>query len=116
MLKKSNTSPAARALNLLLLISFIVTNLVPLTGLIVHKMASAIFLLLCIVHTLVYRKQLKGRAIMMLGIVAAAFFSGVFGLIYDDIPLILALHKVISIGSIFVLAIHIFVYHRRFRH
>lgn len=112
----ANKSPlAAKILNILLLLSFIVTNLVPLTGLIVHKMASLIFLLLCIIHAIFYRKKLKQKALLLLALVALAFFSGLFGLIFDEIPLILALHKVISIGSIFALAIHIFVYWRKMK-
>lgn len=108
-------SPAAKILNMALLIAFIVTLLVPLTGIIVHKMASAIFLLLCIVHTVLYRRKLKGKSIGLLFLVFAAFFTGLFGMIFDEIPLILALHKVISIGSVFALAIHIFIFHRRMR-
>ncbi|MBQ8598819.1 MAG: heme transporter CcmB [Oscillospiraceae bacterium] len=112
MSNKTTTSPAAKILNLLLLLSFVVTILAPLTGLIVHKLASALFLLLCIVHTLLYRKRLKVRSLALLALVFLAFFTGLFSLIFDEIPLILALHKVISIGSVFVLAIHIFIFHR----
>lgn len=108
-------SPAAKVGNLLLLASFIITNLAPLTGWIVHKLAAVLFLLLCVIHALAYRKRLKGKSVAMLAIVALAFFSGLFGMIFDEIPLILALHKAISIGSVFVLAIHIFVYHRRMK-
>lgn len=46
-----------RILNILLIASLLLTLSVPLTGLIVHKMASALFLLLCAVHTAVYRKS-----------------------------------------------------------
>lgn len=102
-------------LNYLLLISFIATNLVPLTGVHVHKMASVIFLLLCIIHTIVYRKQLNGKRWLMLGLVVVAFLSGIFGMIFDEILLILALHKVVSIGCVFALAIHIFIFHKRMR-
>lgn len=104
---------AAKLLNWLLLVSFVVTNLAPLTGLIVHKLASVLFLLLCIIHTVVYRKRLKRKTVLLLLVVAAAFLTGLFGLIYDEIPMILALHKAVSIGSVFFLAIHIFVFHRR---
>lgn len=51
-----------RILNILLIASLLLTLSVPLTGLIVHKMASALFLLLCAVHTAVYRKKLRARA------------------------------------------------------
>lgn len=102
-------------LNYLLLFTFIITNLVPLTGIAIHKMASAIFLLLCIIHTIVYRKQLDSKRWLMLGVVVVAFISGLFGMIFDEIALILALHKVISIGTVFTLAIHIFIFHKRMR-
>lgn len=106
-------SLTAQILNVLLLVSFAVTLLVPLTGVIVHKMASAIFLLLCVVHTIAYRKRLKWKGAAMLGLVLLAFLSGLFGMIWDQAPFILTLHKVISIGCVLVLAIHIFVWRRR---
>lgn len=105
----------SKILNILLLISFIVTMMVPLTGLKVHKLVSVIFLLLCVVHTIVYRKKMNGKRWTVLAIIMLAFFSGIFGLILDDIPLVLALHKVISIGSVFILAIHIFVFHKKLK-
>lgn len=110
---QKKASLPAKILNYALLISFVVTNLVPLTGVMIHKMASAVFLLLCIVHAVVYRKRLKRKAVGMLALVLAAFCSGIFGLVFEEVPLILQLHKVISIGSVFVLAIHIFRFHRR---
>lgn len=45
-------------LNIALLITFILTIMVPLTGVHIHKMASVFFLLLSIVHTIIYRKKL----------------------------------------------------------
>ena len=50
-----------KLLNLALLISFIVTIMVPLTGVHAHKMASVLFLLLSIVHTITYRKKLGAK-------------------------------------------------------
>ena len=106
-------SPAAKGLNIALLISFIVTNLAPLTGILVHKLASVIFLLLCIVHAIVYRKKWKARRFGLLALVLAAFLTGLFGMIFDEVPLVLAVHKAVSIGSVFFLAIHIFVFRKR---
>ena len=106
---------AKKILNYLLLITFLLTNLVPLTGIPVHKMASTLFLLLCIVHTLVYRRKMGPKRYALLAIIFAAFFSGLFGMIFEEIPLILQLHKVISIASVFFLAIHIFLFHRRLK-
>lgn len=100
-------------MNILLLITFIITNMVPLTGVHVHKMASTLFLILCIVHTIKYRKRLGMKRFLLLGIIIVSFATGLFGMIFDQYPIILALHKVISIASVYFLAIHIFVYHKR---
>lgn len=101
-------------LNILLLITFILTIMAPLTGIIIHKLAGTLFLLLCIIHTCMYSKKLDFRKYIILGIVIFCFVSGILGMIFDEIPLILAIHKAISIISVFFLAIHIFIYHKRF--
>lgn len=102
-----------KILHILLLVSFVLTVLAPVTGIPVHKLASTAFLLLCIIHAIVCRKRLGTKAWGILGLVAAAFLSGLFGMIFDGIPLILALHKVISMGCVAVLAIHIFLFRKR---
>lgn len=104
-----------KVLNIALLLSFIVTILVPLTGIIVHKLASVLFLLLCIVHTVVYRKKLGAKRYLLLALVIASFATGLFGLILDQYPIVLILHRVLSIGLVFFLAIHIFLFHKRLR-
>ena len=104
-----------KILNYLLLISFIITNLVPITGIAIHKMASVFFLLLCVVHTIIYRRQMQWKRWILLGIIVISFATGLFGMILDEMPIVLALHKAISIASIFFLAIHIFVFHRRMK-
>ncbi len=103
-----------KILNILLLIFFVITMMVPLTGVHIHKMASALFLLLSIVHTCVYHKKLNAKKLMLLGVIVVAFLSGLFGMILDQFAIILILHKVISIASVFFIAIHIFVYHKRY--
>lgn len=102
-----------KILNLLLLISFVVTIMVPITGIHIHKLASVLFLLLNIIHTIVYRKSLGAKKWGLLGIVVVAFLTGIFGMILYQYPIVLQLHKAISIVSVFFLAIHIFVYHKR---
>ena len=104
-----------KLLNHALLISFIVTVLVPLTGIHIHKLASVLFLLLSIVHTIVYRKKLGTKRWLLLGLILISFVSGLLGMILDHIPMVLILHRCISIALVFFLAIHIFVYHRRMR-
>lgn len=104
-----------KILNILLLITFVITIMAPLTGMIVHKMASVIFLLLCLVHTIMYRKQMNWKRFLVLGIIITAFLSGIFGMIFDEVQVVLAFHKAISIVSVFFLAIHIFVYHKKLR-
>ena len=103
-----------RVLNIALLVSFVVTIMVPLTGVQVHKMASTLFLLLCIVHTITYRKKLGAKRWSLLATVIIAFTTGLFGMILDQYPIVLIFHRVISIALVFFLAIHIFVFHKKF--
>ena len=102
-----------KTLNIALLISFIVTIMVPLTGVLVHKMASVIFLLLSIVHTIVYRRKLGAKRWLLLGLIVVSFATGLFGMILDQFPIILILHRCISIAVVFFLAIHVFLFHKK---
>lgn len=100
-------------LNIALLLSFVVTILVPLTGIHIHKLASVLFLLLTVIHTIVYRKKLGFKRYLLLGAVIVSFATGLFGMILDQYPAILTAHRVISIALVFFMAIHIFVFHRK---
>ena len=102
-------------LNIALLISFLITIMVPLTGVHIHKLASALFLLLSIVHTIVYRKKLGVKRWLLFGLIMISFATGLCGIILDQLPIILILHRSISIAVVFFLAIHIFVFHKKFR-
>ena len=102
-----------KTLNLALLVSFLATVMVPLTGIHLHKLASVLFLLLCIVHTVVYRRQLNARRWLLLGMILLSFLTGLFGMIWDEIPVVLAVHRALSIVLVFFLAIHIFVFHKK---
>ena len=104
-----------KALNIALLVSFIVTIMAPLTGIHIHKLASVLFLLLSIVHTIVYRKKLGVKRWLLFGLIMISFATGLFGIILDQLPMILILHRSISIALVFFLAIHIFVFHKKFR-
>ena len=102
-----------KILNIALLISFIVTIMVPLTGVHIHKLASVIFLLLSLVHTITYRKKLGARRWLLLITIVVSFVTGLFGMILDHIPMVLISHRAISIALVFFLAIHIFVFHKK---
>ena len=102
-----------KTLHYALLISFVITIMVPLTGVHIHKLASVIFLLLSIVHTVIYRKQLNAKRWLLLAMILLSFVTGLFGMILDQVPLVLAFHRVISIAVVFFLAIHIFVFHKK---
>ena len=102
-------------LNVALLISFPATIMVPVTGVHAHKMASVLFLLLSIIHTIVHRKKLGTKRWLLLALVLISFAAGLFGMILDHIPMVLISHRVISIAVVFFMAIHIFVYHRKLR-
>ena len=102
-----------KTLNIALLVSFLATVMVPLTGVHLHKLASALFLLLCIIHTIVYRRQLNARRWLLLGMILLSFVTGLFEMIWDKIPIVLAVHRALSIAIVFFLAIHIFVFHKK---
>ena len=104
-----------KKLNIALLLSFLVTIMVSLTGVQIHKLASVLFLLLSIVHTIVYRKKLGTKRWLLLGLIVISFATGLFGMILDQFPVILILHSCISIALVFFLAIHIFVFHKKLR-
>lgn len=104
-----------KILNIGLLISFVVTIMVPLTGVHIHKMASVVFLLLSVAHTVTYRKKLGIKSWLLLGLILVSFVSGILGMILDQIPMVLVLHRVISIALVFFLAIHIFLFHKKLR-
>jgi hypothetical protein len=102
-----------KLLNIALMFSFVMTILVPLTGIHIHKLASVIFLLLSLVHTIIYRKKLGVKRWLLLGLILISFASGLFSMILDQFPTVLILHRVISIALVFFLAIHIFVFHKK---
>lgn len=102
-----------RKLNWALLVNFVLTIMAPLTGGRIHKLASTLFLLLCVVHTLVYRKKLGGKRVLLLGLVLLSFITGLFGMILDQYPIVLMLHRAVSIGVVFFLAVHIFVFYKK---
>lgn len=97
-------------LNELLLISFILTMLVPVTGIMVHKMASSIFLILCLIHILVERQKMNGKRWGLCALIVVNFVTGIFALIMDSVPGVLAFHKTTSMLTMCFLAIHIFIY------
>lgn len=103
-----------KLLNIALLISFVITIMVPLSGVHIHKLASTLFLLLSIIHTVTYRKNLGVKRWLLLIIILISFATGLFGMILDQFPIVLILHRSISIVLIFFLAIHIFVFHKYF--
>lgn len=104
-----------KILNIALFISFAATVLVPLTGIHIHKMASVIFLLLSLVHTIVYRKKLRVKRWLLLAAIVVSFATGLFGMILDHIPVVLIFHRAISIALVFFLAIHTFVFHKKLK-
>ena len=104
-----------KILNIALLLSFAATVLVPLTGIPIHKMASVLFLLLSLIHTVIYRRKLGAKRWLLLTIIAISFATGLFGMILDHIPMVLIFHRAISIALVFFLAIHIYVFHRKLK-
>lgn len=102
-----------RVLNYLLAISFILTIMVPITGIIVHKLASTLFLVLALIHVFLYRKSLDLKFIFIIVLTILSFVLGILGLILVEYPIMLILHRTVSIVLIILLAIHIYKFHRR---
>ena len=102
-----------RVLNYLLAISFVVTIMVPITGIIVHKLASTLFLVLVLIHVFLYRKRLDYKYILVIVLTIVSFVLGILGLVMIEYPIVLTLHRTISIVLIILLAIHIYKFHRR---
>ena len=113
MTEKRHILNGTKILNIALLVSFILTVMVPLTGIHLHKLSSTVFLLLCLVHAGIFRKKLGKRSLLMLAVVLVCFVTGIFGMILDSYPVVLKLHRGISIAAVFFLSIHIFVYHKK---
>ena len=103
-----------KILNYALFLTFVMTIMVPLTGVHIHKLASTLFLILSIIHTHIYRKKLNARRWGLLLLIIISFATGLFGMILDHIPLVLILHRVISIAIVFFLAIHTFIFHKKY--
>ena len=102
-----------RVLNYLLAISIIITIMVPITGIIVHKLAATLFLILALIHVFLYRKRLDLKYILIIVLTVLSFVLGILGLIMVEHPIILIFHRTISIVLIILLAIHIYKFHRR---
>lgn len=102
-----------KVLNYLLAISFIVTILVPITGIQIHKLASTLFLLLVLIHVFLYRKKLDYKYVLVIVLTIVSFVLGILGLVLVEYPIVLVLHRIVSIVLIFLLAIHIYKFHRR---
>lgn len=101
-----------RVLNYLLAISFILTIMVPITGIIVHKLAATLFLMLALIHVFLYRKSLDLKYILII-LTIVSFVLGILGLIMVEHPIILTLHRTVSIVLIILLAIHLYKFHKR---
>ena len=95
-----------KVLNITLCLSFAVTCMEPVTGITLHKLAAASFLLLSIFHIVLYRRKLSRKCWLLAAVLLASFVSGLFGMIFDTV------HCVLSIVLIFFLAIRIFIFRK----
>lgn len=98
--------------NILLLVTFIVSIMVPLTGIKIHKISSTLFLIFSLIHIVINRKRLGLKGYLFSCLILITFISGLFGMIIDEYSILVGLHKVLSIVVVFFLAIHIFIHHK----
>ena len=99
----------------LLFITFLFTILIPFTGIAIHKLSSTLFLILSFIHLIIYSNKLNIRRILLMIMILICFITGILGMIFDLIPIILNVHKGLSVLLVFFLAIHIYVYHKKMR-
>ena len=104
-----------KVLHIALLVSFVLTIMVPLTGIHLHKLASVLFLVLTLIHTFAYHKKMGVKKYLLLAVILLSFVSGILGMIFDQYPVVLQLHRALSIAVVFFAAVHIFVYHKKLR-
>lgn len=76
-----------KVLNYLLAISFILTIMVPITGIIVHKLAATLFLILALIHVFIYRKRLDLKYTLIIVLTIVSFVLGILGLIMVEHPI-----------------------------
>ena len=79
----------------------------------VHKLASTLFFVLALILVFLYRKRLGLKYILIIVLIILSFVLGILGLIMVEHPIILLLHRTVSIVLIILLAIHIYKFHRR---
>ena len=87
-----------RVLNYLLAISFVLTIMAPITGIIVHKLASTLFLVLALIHVFLYRKRLDYKYILIVVLTILSFVLGILGLIMVEHPIILTFHRRLAVA------------------
>lgn len=96
-----------KAINISLLISFLAVIVAPVTGIHMHKAAAALFLLLSMIHAVLYRKKQGVKRWLLLAAILLSFLSGLCGMIWDQIPIILKIHHAVSVAVVFLVGIHI---------
>lgn len=99
-----------KKLDLLLLTAFVVTITAPLTGIHIHKLASLLFFIFCLLHAGARWRKMNIRRVLAVVLVFTAFLTGLLGMIFEEYPILLALHKTSAMAIVFFLAIHIFAY------
>lgn len=103
-----------KILNAALFLSFIAVVMAPVTGIVIHKLAAAAFLLLSGIHMIVYRKKMHGKRWLLSILLLVSFLSGVFGLLFEQFPMLLKVHRTISIALAAFLAVHVSVFYKKF--
>ncbi len=99
-----------KILNILLLVTLVLSMLAPMTSVGLHKMVSTLFLVLCIIHSIKHKSNMKWSRIGLLSVTILAFISGFLALIFDHNTIFSSIHTVISIIIACFISIHIFVF------
>ena len=65
------------------------------------------------IHVFLYRKKVDYKYVLVIVLTVISFVLGIVGLVMIDHPIVLILHRTISIVLVGLLAIHIYRFHRR---
>lgn len=96
----------------ILAILFLICIVPFLTGMVIHKMVGCLFLIMIIVHLIIYRANMNWKKWLFFIYLLLVFILGIMAFKNDAMIFNIA-HKTTSILLIIFIVIHFYRYHRR---
>lgn len=95
--------------NYLLCMSLILTMLVFITEIWIHKLAATVFVVLCIYHCVKHKNRFNIKYILLFILVLICFVSGIVGMVSSPY---LIFHKVMALLLVCFLVVHVYMFHK----